>query len=262
MRGRLPSGVLAVAVLVLLAGCADTMTSLSAQLRRGYQAQVAYQDGLQVYQAGQYQRAIPEFRRALDLDPTHDDAQVLLAWSYYYVHSYPDAALHFRLTIARQPEWGGLYAGLGWTRYRVGRYHIALEAFQQAQRLDAANRDAAVGTAFLFFELQRYAEALPRLEQLTRDGEGSLFRKPTVDLEEVRSRYAWTLFYLGEYDHARAEFVKGIAARPDWYGLQNGLGWSLLRLGNRAEARAHFQQALRLQPRFPDALAGLAQARP
>ena len=88
------------------------------------------------------------------------------------------------------------------------------------------------------------------------------FRKPTADLEEVRSRYAWTLFYLGSYDRAKTEFEKGIAERPQWYGLQNGLGWSLVRLGNRAEARAHFQRALRLQPNFPDAREGLAQVGP
>ncbi|MEI8188188.1 MAG: tetratricopeptide repeat protein [candidate division NC10 bacterium] len=262
MRGRLHVGALPIIVLVLLAGCADTITSLSAQLRRGYQAQVAYQDGLQTYQAGQYDRAISAFLRVVEFDPTFDDAQALLAWSSYYVRSYPEAALHFHLAIARQPQWGGLYDGLGWTRYRVGRYHIALEAFQQSLRLDATDRDAAVGTAFSLFELGRYAEALPWLERLTREGEGSPFKKPTVDLEEVRSRYAWTLFYLGSYDRARTEFAKGIVERPQWYGLQNGLGWSLLRLGNRAEARAHFQQALRLQPKFPDALEGLAQTGP
>jgi tetratricopeptide (TPR) repeat protein len=260
MRGRLRSGVLPILLLVLLAGCADTMTSLSAQLSLSHQAQVAYQNGLHVYQARQYDRAISELRRALEIDPTFDDAHALLAWSYYYVRSYPEAALHFRLAIARQPQWGGLYDGLGWTRYRGGRYHIALEAFQQALRLEATNRDAAVGTAFSLFALGRYAEALPALERLTREGAGSPFKKPAADLDEVRSRYAWTLFYLGSYERARTEFSEGIAARPQWYGLQNGLGWSLLRLGDRAQARANFQRALQLNPGYADAAEGLVQA--
>ncbi|HWT77993.1 MAG TPA: tetratricopeptide repeat protein [Candidatus Methylomirabilis sp.] len=261
MRGRRRFTMLLALVLSFLAGC-GMMNSLSTQLRQGYQAQVAYRNGLEVYQARQYDRAISEFRRAIDLDPTFDEAQALLAWSYYYTRHYPEAALHFRRAIARQPQWGGLYDGLGWTRYRVGRYHIALEAFQQSSRLDRADRDPMVGTAFSLFELRRYAEALPLLEQLTREGERSPFRKPAADLEEVRSRYAWSLFYLGSYDRAKIEFEKGIAERPEWYGLQNGLGWSLVRLGNRAEARTHFQQALRLQPNFPDAREGLAQVGP
>jgi len=261
MRGWLRSGVLSVVVLVLLAGCADTMASLSAQLRRGYEAQGAYQHGLEAYQARHYDQALPELRRAVALDPTLDEAQALLAWSAYYVHNYPEAALHFRLALARQPQWGGLYDGLGWTRYRVGRYHIALEAFHEALRLEATDRDAAVGAAFSLFELGRYAEALPSLERLTRDGEGSVFKKPSADLDEVRSRYAWTLFYVGAYAHAQAEFAKGLAARPTWYGLYDGLGWSQLKLGERAHARVSFERALQLQPDFADAREGFAQAR-
>lgn len=35
----------------------------------------------------------------------------------------------------------------------------------------------------------------------------------------------------------RGQFVKGVAARPGWYGLHNGLGWAYLRLGDRVKAR-------------------------
>ena len=260
MRGQLRSGVLPVIVLVLLAGCADTMTSLAAKLPRGYQAQVAYQHGLQAYEARQYDRAIPEFRRAVGLEPTFDDAHALLAWSYYSVRSYPEAALHFRQALALQPRWAGLHDGLGWSRYRMGRYHPALEAFQEALDLAPTYRDAAIGYAFSLFELGRNRQARPRLERLTREGEGTALRKPTADVEEVRSRYAWSLFYLGEYDNARQEFAKGIAARPEWYGLYNGMGWTLLRLGNRVQARASFQRALQLKSDFADALEGIKLA--
>lgn len=261
MRGRRRIIMLLALALLPLAGCADTMNSLSTQFRQGYQAQVAYRNGLETYQAGQYDRATSEFRRAVDLDPTFDDAQALLAWSYYYTYDYPGAALHFRRAIARQPQWGGLYDGLGWTRYRMGRYHIALQAFQEALDLVPNYRDAAMGYAFSLFELGRYQEALPRLERLTRDGEGTPFRKPTADAEEVRSRYAWSLFYLGEYEKARGEFAKGIAARPQWYGLYNGMGWTLLRLGDRVQARASFQHALQLKPDFADAQEGIKLVR-
>jgi len=258
MRGRLRSGTLPIVMLLLLAGCADTMSSLSAQFRRGYQAQVAYQKGLQVYQAGQYDRAIPELRRAVELDPSFDDAQALLAWSYYYVRSYPEAALYFRRAIARQPQWGGLYDGLGWSQYRVGRYHIALEAFERALTLDPQYRDAQVGLAFSLFELGRYADARPHLARLTREGEGSALQRPAPDLDQVRSRYAWTLYYLGDHAQARLQFTKGLAARPDWYGLHNGLGWTSLKLGDAAEAKVHFQRAVQLKPDFADAKEGLA----
>jgi len=240
---------------LLLAGCSGT-------LAQGFQAQRAYDKGLDRYDAKDYAGAIPHFQRALELYPAHDDAEAYLAWSYYHVRNYAEATRHFRQAIARQPNWEGLHDGLGWSRYQAGRYHLALEAFRQALALDPRYRDAAVGFAYSLFELGRYAEALPHLERLTREGEPNMLQSAAADLEQARSRYAWTLFYLGEHEKAREQFTKGLAARPDWPGLHNGLGWTYLRLGDRARARASFQRALQLQPGLFDAREGLAQAGP
>jgi len=246
------------AVGLLLAGCA----SLSAQFQQQHQAQVAFDEGLPQYNARDYAGALPSFQRAVTLLPTFDEAEAYLAWSNYYLAKYPAAALHFRQVITRQPRWAGLFDGLGWTRYREGRYHIALQAFQQALDLVPTDRDAAVGSAFSLFELGRYREARPRLEQLIQEGRATMFRNPAPDLEEVRNRYAWSLFYLGEYEKARAEFASAITVHREWYGLYNGMGWSLLRLGDRIRARESFQHALQLRPNYPDAKEGLDQAGP
>jgi len=78
-------------------------------------------------------------------------------------------------------------------------------------------------------------------------------------VENVRSQYAWALFYLGDYVKAREQFTKGIAARPGWSGLHNGLGWTYLRLGEKARAQQSLQRALQLNPDLADAKEGLAQ---
>lgn len=135
-----------------------------------------------------------------------------------------------------------------------------MEASQEALGLDPRYRDAAVGLAFSLFELGQYAEALPHLERLTREGEGNALQTSTKDVEEVRSRLAWTLFYLGRYERARDQFTRGITARPNWYGLHNGLGWSHFRLGDAARARESFRRALRLRPDLADAKEGLVRA--
>jgi tetratricopeptide (TPR) repeat protein len=244
------------AVAVLLPGCA----SLSIQLQQQHEAQVAFDEGVQRYNAREYAAALPSFRHALALRQAFDEAEAYLAWTEYYLAKYPEAALHFRQVIARQPRWEGLYDGLGWTRYREGRYHIALQAFQQALDLAPSYRDAAIGSSFSLFELGRYREAGPRLEQLLQEGRATTSRKSAPDLEEVRSRYAWSLFYLGEYERARVEFATGLAVHPEWYGLHNGMGWSQLQLGDRVGARASFERALRLRPDYADAKEGLDEA--
>jgi len=253
---------LCVQIGLLLAGCNGSLAQVGTKLKQGYEAQRSYEAGLAKYRASDYQGAIPLFKSAVELDPQFDDAAAYLAWSYYYGGDYTEATRYFRQTIVRQPKWEGLHDGLGWSRYRVKRYHLALESFREALALDPKYRDAAVGYAYSLFELGRYAEALPHLERLTREGEGTAFRPALSDVEQVRSKFAWTLFYLGDYQRARVEFTKGIATRPDWPGLYNGLGWTYLRLGDQVRAKANLERALQLQPDFGDAREGLAMVKP
>ncbi|HSB68712.1 MAG TPA: tetratricopeptide repeat protein [Candidatus Methylomirabilis sp.] len=251
---------LSVSLSLLLLGCGGTVSQLSTEIQEGYRAQQHYGEGLTRYKARDYAGAVPLFRQALALQPSLEEARAYLAWSHYHLGEYAQATRHFRQAIARQPQWEGLHNGLGWTRYRMGRYHLALESFQRARDLDPRYRDADMGLAYCLFELGRYEEALPHLRRLTREGEGNMLRSPAPDLEHIRSRFAWTLFYLGDYATAREEFRQGIAARPDWYGLHNGLGWAALKLGDRAEATSCFRRALELKPGFKDAREGLVLA--
>ncbi len=169
-----------VALLLLVAGCGGLRSQVSQEFTQARRAQASYHDGLARYEAQDYRAAIPLFERALAHDPAFDEAEASLAWSYYHVGHYPQATRHFRQTLARQPRWEGLHTGLGWSRYRVRRYHLALESFHAALALDPRYREAAIGRASALFELGRYAEALPHLERLTREGEGSTFQRPTA----------------------------------------------------------------------------------
>ena len=247
---------------LLSLGSENAQAQSATKPQQNIQALRSYQDGLDRYKTKDYRGALPLFRRAIELDPTYDEAEAHLAWSYYHLGEYTEATRHFRQALVRQPKWEGLYDGLGWCRYQVKRYHLALDAFRQALAMDPHFRDAAVGFAFSLFELGRYAEALPHLERLTREGEGSGPLGSAADVEQVRSRFAWALFYLGDYVKAREQFTKTITARPDWAGLHNGLGWTDLRLGAPAKAQESFRRALQLQPDLADAKDGLGLSGP
>lgn len=253
---------LAVGLGAISAGDASAQTLSATKSQRNPQAVRSYQDGMDRYKAKDYRGALPLFQRAVELEPTYDDAEAYLAWSYYHLGESMEATRHFRQALLRQPKWEGLYDGLGWSRYQVKRYHLALDAFQQALAMDPRFRDAAVGFAFSLFELGRYAEALPHLERLTREGEGSGPSGTAGDVEQVRSRYAWALFYLGDFTKAQEQFTRAITARPDWAGLYNGLGWTQLRLGESAKAQKSFRRALQLQPDLADAKDGLRLSGP
>jgi tetratricopeptide (TPR) repeat protein len=245
---------------LVFGGCAGTGSEIRTAFRDGRIAQQSYEAGKAKYRVRDYAAAVPLFQRTLTHEPQYDDAEIYLAWSYYQLGQYPEAIHHFRQVALRQPRWEGAWNGVGWSQYRAGQYQLALDAFQQAVSLDAGYHDADVGLAYALFELGRYREALPRLQRLTRAGAYLYFPDPNSDVEEVRSRYAWCLYYTGGYQKARDAFAKGIQANPQWAGLHNGLGWSYLQLGDRAKARESFQRALRLDPAYANARAGLAEA--
>lgn len=247
-------------LVILLTGYSSTLAKAIPRQWESSQAERSYTEGLDRYKAKDYSGAIPLLQRALELEPEFDDAESYLGWSLYRIGRYPEATLHFRQVILRQPGRAEAYDGLGWSRFQVNRYNLALAAFRQALALDPRHRDARVGYAFSLFELARYVEALPQLERLIQEGEGTAPSRSLPDVEKVRARLAWALFYLGDYRRAREQFLKGLEAQPDWAGLHNGLAWTFLRLGDRPQALASFRRALELQPDFADALDGLTQA--
>ena len=74
-----PMVVFALALALLLSGCSGTMSRLSEKFEQGRKAQRSYHDGLERYQAKDYARAIPQFQRALSIQPDFDDAEAHLA---------------------------------------------------------------------------------------------------------------------------------------------------------------------------------------
>ncbi len=228
-------------------------------LRRGMRAQAAFVKGKALYDDRSYERARERFTEAVTLDPQHDEARALLGWTEYFLGDYRAAAITFKTSLRRHPDWEGLYNGLGWSRLRLGRYHLASEAFRAALELSTDYTDALIGLGTAQFELGRYEAALPHLERAVRRLEPLVGEAPG-ELPGARAKFGWTLYYLGRYREALTEFEKGLRARPDWYGLHSGIGWCQLKLGRRPEARAAFQRALTLNPGYEDALEGLRQA--
>lgn len=225
----------------------------------GVRAQSAYTRGKALYDAGDYRAARQRLAEAVALEPIHDEAQALLAWSHYHLGDYRAAVIAFKTVLRRQPAWEGLHDGLGWSRLRLRRYHLAVEAFQAALDRSPDYTDALVGLGSAHFELGRYETALPSFRKALGNMATLLGPEPP-EAQSVRAKIAWSLYYLGRHREALGEFERALRSAPDGHGLHNGVGWALLRLGERAQARAAFQRALALRPGYADALEGLRLA--
>ncbi len=110
-----------------------------------------------LFELGRYEEALPILAR-LSRDgeggflhvqsSDQDDVRSRLAWAYFYVGQYDNAAREFRAGITARPAWYGLYNGLGWTYLRLNQPALARANFQKALELKPDFRDAREGLQF------------------------------------------------------------------------------------------------------------------
>jgi tetratricopeptide (TPR) repeat protein len=103
------------------------------------------------------------YRRALDIDPDHADANVNLG---RLLHETGDAAAaepHYRRALAGRPADATAAFNLGVALEDLGRDADALEAYERAVSIDPGNADAHFNAAALAEKLGKAAAALRHL---------------------------------------------------------------------------------------------------
>jgi tetratricopeptide (TPR) repeat protein len=139
---------------------------------------------------------------------------------------------------------------------RLGRPHLARDAFRAALELAPAYTDALHGLGEAYYTLGQYDRAVPSLAAAERRLQPLLGPEPE-ELRGVRNRLGWSLYQLGRYPEALSVFERAADAEPTLHEPQVGLGWTYLKLGRRASARAAFERALKIWPGFVEAERGL-----
>ncbi len=124
--------------------------------------------------------------------------------------------------MRRQPSWGGSTTGLGWSRLRLGRYHLAIEAFQSALDLSADHGDALIGLGTALFEPGRYQGAIPPLDRALR-GMATAVGRESREAPAVRARLAWCLYYVGRHVEAIGAFERALSLQPGYEDAVEGL---------------------------------------
>ena len=184
---------------------------------------------------GNYQEAAREFERAVENEPTNDDAFHGLANSYEHLGKPQDAEKTYRRAIELRPHYWSNYSWLGAFFYRQARYREAAEMFNQVVALAP---DSFVGYSNLgatYVELARYTEAIMVLER-------SIAIRPIA--------YAYTnlgnaYFFLRRYEEADRAYEQAVKLSERdsflWWNLGDGYYWTP---GKRGQSVAAYQQAI------------------
>ncbi|MBI3667648.1 MAG: tetratricopeptide repeat protein [Acidobacteria bacterium] len=241
---------------------------------------------------GQYEKAIVEFRDALEEEPTNDDAYRGLAnaeenlgkldeaektyrraielrpyyWAgyswlgaFFISHGrYKEAVEQFEQVVALTPDNSYAYSNLGGACFYVGRYDEAIAAFRKAIELHPAGVYEAysnLGTTYI--ALRRFEEAVRVLEEALRLGK--LDYRVCGNLAEA---YYWApgkrAQSLEMYARAIRLAQEQLQINPLDGDAQILLASYYAMLGRKTEAFDHMKRALHLQPDNPEFLAHAA----
>ena len=95
-----------------------------------------YLEANNLFEDGEYQRALDRYDEALKEDPDHLHAMRGRARSLMQLRRSPQALTVFNTAISLEPDFGPTYANRGILHDRMGRYEKAVEDYERALALD------------------------------------------------------------------------------------------------------------------------------
>jgi serine/threonine protein kinase/tetratricopeptide (TPR) repeat protein len=201
---------------------------------------------------GHYQEAAAEFNRAIETEPTNDDAYREQAEAYQRLGRYAQAEATYRRAIELRPHYWAGYNWLGVFYYHRAQYREAAEMFEQVTALAPDNARGSYNLAASYVGQGQYADAIAVLRR-------SIASRPTATaFTDLGNAY----FYLRRYDEADRAYEQAVkldqADSLLWWNLGDGYYYSP---GKRAQSAGAYQRAvslaeerLRVNPKDADAL--------
>jgi len=110
--------------------------------RRSRAASDALDKGLELYKKGSeqnYKKAVAEFQKALDVDPTYSQAALYLARAYNALYDEQNAEKYFRKAIEIDPDYLEAHASFGGMLLDTGNTDEAIRQFETVLRRDPLN---------------------------------------------------------------------------------------------------------------------------
>ena len=150
---------------------------------------LAYLEANNLFEDGEYQRALDKYGEALEQAPNHIHAMRGRARSLMQLGQSPRALAVFNTAISLEPDFGATYANRGILHDRMGRYEKAAEDYERALQLDP---ELAEGPHWLTRFLRNQPEKPPGIaeraaylrKELAKPDSERLLRVPDVDAEQ------------------------------------------------------------------------------
>ncbi len=137
------------------------LTGAGFQVQAGESGSGYYDLGVFAYEAGDYQEAEGNFKKALKADPENPVYLHNLGRVYLKTGQYEDAGEYLETARDKDPDLAGLNYDLGLLYYKAENYGMASEHFTAAFDEDSSNVLAAYYGGICLYRQKRYDEAGP-----------------------------------------------------------------------------------------------------
>lgn len=221
-----------------------------------------YNLGIAYLEAGQYNRAIPEFEAAIKLDADFIGAHCALCRAYLEQNELEQAsasvAAALKLDATHQPALllcdtiTHAYYDKGRQHHSAERYTEAVSTFQKALTLNAdleyssqvsdiENKHIYAHLGAAYIGLKAYQEAIDALQNaIALD----------VDLVDAHYNLGYAYVEQGNYDEAISYLERAIAIAPNFKRAHFNLARAYRELGNLEAATHAVTETLRLDPNY------------
>ena len=235
--------------------------------------------------AGQWYEAEALYRRAIEVEPTHLEARMLLGVVCLAVDKLDPAVECFRYVLAQQPDCVDGYEQLATALGRQKKFAESLDCLRRCVELlpDSAERHYRLGLALAHLmytsdaaDCFRRAIALRAdfaeahfnlglaLRRLGDPAAAEICFRRTMQLAEeflpARHHLAAVFDDQGKLDEAAECLAQVLAIRPDLVECHNNLGVVLTKLGRFDEGERCFRRAVELDPFHAEAQNNLGAA--
>jgi tetratricopeptide (TPR) repeat protein/TolB-like protein len=185
---------------------------------------------------GKYEEAVDQFQRAVQLEPSNEDAYIGLGGAYERLGKPQDAENTYKKIVQLRPTYWRGYNLLGGFYLRQAQYDDAAKMFQKViERTPESFRGYAnMGAAYLYEG--KYAEAIKPLEQ-------SLAIRATAD---TYSNLGTAYYYQHRFTDAVRVYEKALQLDDKDYTNWGNLGEARYLSGERDKSVQAFQHAIDL----------------
>ncbi len=159
---------------------------------------VFFQRGIAYERLKEWDKAEPNFRKALELNP--DQPQVLNYLGYSWVdmnRNLEDGLNMIRKAVDLRPDDGYIVDSLGWAYYRLGRYDDAVTELERAVQLRAGDATINDHLGDAYWRVGRQLEAKFQWQRAGADDEAGADRDSKI--EQKISAKGWLRHHLHRY---------------------------------------------------------------